>query len=232
MCGTCGCEEAGESSAGTRTVTLEQEVLAKNDALAEHNRIWLRKRGIAAINLMSSPGAGKTSLLERTLREFRDAPAAVIEGDQETAFDADRLRACGSPVVQLNTGQGCHLDAAMLAEGLRTLQPSGGSVVFVENVGNLVCPALFDLGENARVVIASVTEGEDKPLKYPHMFRASDLVLLNKVDLLPHLAFDVESFRANARRTNPGIEILPVSAWRGEGLDEWHAWLRDRIPVG
>ncbi len=219
-----------DDSGRARTIVLEREVLAKNDLLAGRNRAWLAEHGILALNLMSSPGSGKTTLLERTLRELApELSAGVIEGDQETPLDADRLRATGRPVVQINTGAGCHLDADMLARGLASLAPPDGSVVFVENVGNLVCPALFDLGEHRRVVVASVTEGEDKPLKYPGMFRCTDLVLLNKVDLLPHLDFSVEAFAANASTVNPSVHVHPVSATRGTGLDGWYDWLRLRI---
>ncbi len=212
-----------------RILKLEREVLAKNDRLAERNRGWLAGRGIFALNLMSSPGAGKTTLLERTLRDLGGRlPISVIEGDQETTRDAERIRATGARVVQINTGSGCHLDADMLSRGLTQLDPPSHSVVFVENVGNLVCPSLFDLGERAKAVILSVTEGEDKPLKYPHMFRAAELMLLNKIDLLPHLRFDVERCLADARRVNPRIEILQVSATRGDGMDAWYDWLRAR----
>lgn len=215
----------------TRTVTLEQAVLARNDALAERNRTWLAHRGILAVNLMSSPGAGKTTLLERTIREFgAQMPVSVIEGDQETVLDADRIRATGAAAVQINTGSGCHLDAEMLAGGLRTLEPPDGSVVLVENVGNLVCPALFDLGEQARVVITSVTEGAEKPRKYPHMFRTATLVLLNKIDLLPYVEFDVGAFLEGARAANPDLVVLQLSATRGDGVDEWYDWLRTRRP--
>jgi hydrogenase nickel incorporation protein HypB len=196
-----------------RTVPLEVDVLAKNNGLAADNRAWLADRGILAVNLMSSPGAGKTTLLERTV------------------LDADRIRAAGCRVVQVNTGAGCHLDAEMVRGGLGTLRPPDGSVVFIENVGNLVCPALFDLGESARIVISSVTEGADKPLKYPHMFRASDLLLINKIDLLPHVDFDPGECAAGARRANPHIEVLHVSATRGDGLDDWHHWIRRRLPT-
>jgi hydrogenase nickel incorporation protein HypB len=178
---------------------------------------------------MSSPGAGKTSLLERMLHDLRgEVPMSVIEGDQETLNDAERIRATGCPVVQINTGTGCHLDAGMLARGLARLDPERGSVVMIENVGNLVCPALFDLGEATKVVIMSVTEGEDKPLKYPHMFRASDLMILNKIDLLPYVQFDVERCMAAARRVNPSLQILQASATRGDGLGAVYDWLKTR----
>jgi hydrogenase nickel incorporation protein HypB len=217
----------------SRTVMLQQKVLAKNDRLAERNRDWLRDRGILAVNLMSSPGAGKTTLLERTAREAgAEFGLAVIEGDQETTLDAGRIESAGCAVVQINTGAGCHLDAAMVAQGLDVLDPQPGSVLVIENVGNLVCPALFDLGEQARVVIASVTEGADKPLKYPQMFRAADLVLLSKVDLLPYLDFDTAQHAADLKRVSPGAEILPVSATTGEGISAWYDWLRQRCTKG
>jgi len=209
-----------------RTVALEVDVFAKNDGLAAANREWLARRGIVAVNLMSSPGSGKTTLLERTVREL-DLPASVLEGDQETVLDADRIAATGARVVQVNTGAGCHLDADMVARALPQLAPADRSVVFVENVGNLVCPALSALGEAARVVIMSVTEGADKPLKYPHMFRTADLVLLNKVDLLPYVDFDVAACVAAARRARPGVEVLEVSATRGDGLRAWYGWVRE-----
>ena len=208
-------------------VSLEARLLAKNDALAERNRAWFAGREILALNLVSSPGSGKTTLLERTIRDLADVfPIAVIEGDQATANDGARIRAAGAPCVQVNTGTGCHLEADMIARGLAELKPAVGSVVLVENVGNLVCPALFDLGERAKVAILSVTEGEDKPLKYPHMFKASRLMILNKVDLLPHVDFDVEKAVANAHAVNPGIVTLRVSARTGEGLDAWYDWIR------
>ena len=213
-------------------VTLEQDILAKNQLLAERNRGWLAGREVLALNLVSSPGSGKTSLLERTLRDLQGQLAInVIEGDQATANDAERIRATGCKAIQINTGTGCHLEADMLAQGLQQLDPPRGSVVMIENVGNLVCPALFDLGERAKVVILSVTEGEDKPIKYPHMFRASRLMLLNKIDLLPHLRFDVARCIAYARQANPEIEILQVSAETGEGMPAWYAWLRSRVPA-
>ncbi|MDQ0379191.1 hydrogenase nickel incorporation protein HypB [Amycolatopsis thermophila] len=205
----------------------EPDALAENDVLAEENRAWLRYQGVLAVNLMSSPGSGKTTLLERTARES-GLPVTAIEGDQETLLDAERIKAAGAPVVQINTGTGCHLDAAMVDRALRTLEPERGSVLFIENVGNLVCPALFDLGESCRVVVLSVTEGQDEPLKYPRMFAAADLVVLNKIDLLPYLDFDVELFDENARKINPGVEVLRVSATRGTGLADWFGWLRER----
>ncbi|HEY9417716.1 MAG TPA: hydrogenase nickel incorporation protein HypB [Pseudonocardia sp.] len=249
MCATCGCSGAGVRVVDpthphdhehrlahghphdrTHTITLEQAVLAKNDDLAAANRRWLTERGILALNLMSSPGAGKTTLLERTIDDLaHELPVSVVEGDQETLLDAQRISGAGCPVVQINTGSGCHLDAGMVERGLRTLAPPDSSVLFIENVGNLVCPALFDLGESAKVVITSTTEGEDKPLKYPQMFAAADLVLLNKIDLLPHLDFDVERCRAGVRRVNPGAEVLLLSATRGEGLPAWYDWLRTRV---
>ena len=215
-----------------RTVQLEQKVLAKNDRLAEQNRDWLRERGVLAINLMSSPGAGKTTLLERTAREVGSKMAiSVIEGDQAAMLDAERIRSSGFHVVQINTGAGCHLDAAMVAEGLRLLDPPSGSIVMIENVGNLVCPALFDLGEQARVVLASVTEGDDKPRKYPHMFRRADLVLVSKTDLLPYVDFDSKRHAADVRKTAPDALMLQVSAATGAGMNEWYAWLRRRTPA-
>jgi hydrogenase nickel incorporation protein HypB len=215
-----------------RTIEIQQKVLAKNDELAEQNRGWLRERGILAINLMSSPGSGKTTLLERTARELAGRlPISVIEGDQETALDARRIQAAGSRVVQINTGVGCHLDAEMVAHGLRGLDPPSGSIVVIENVGNLVCPALFDLGEEAKVVLASVTEGADKPLKYPHMFRQADLVLLNKTDLLPYVDFGIKQYMADLRMAAPDALLLQISATTGDGIEGWYDWLRRRLPA-
>ncbi|MEX3646270.1 hydrogenase nickel incorporation protein HypB [Mycolicibacterium porcinum] len=249
MCATCGCGQDGAviTLAGhdhpddhdhphdhehphdhqhTETVSLEQKVLAKNDLIAEENRQWLAERGILALNITSSPGAGKTTLLERTIRELgATRTVTVIEGDQETLLDADRIRAAGARAVQVNTGAGCHLDAAMTRRALESLDPTPGSVLFIENVGNLVCPALFDLGEHSKVVVVSVTEGTDKPLKYPHMFAAAGLVILNKIDLLPYVDFDLETCCRHARSVNPDVTILPTSATRGDGLDAWYAWV-------
>jgi hydrogenase nickel incorporation protein HypB len=209
-------------------VQLEARLLAKNDAVAAKNRASFAGREILALNLVSSPGAGKTTLLERTIKDLKgELPLFVIEGDQATTNDGERIRAAGAPAVQVNTGTGCHLEADMVAAGLMQLQPSAGSVVMIENVGNLVCPAMFDLGERAKVVILSVTEGEDKPLKYPHMFRAAEVMILNKTDLLPHVDFDVDRAIANAREVNPDISVLRVSAKTGEGLETWYGWLRE-----
>jgi hydrogenase nickel incorporation protein HypB len=223
MCATCGC--GGEHS--HRTVKIEQDVLGKNDHLAMHNRQWLKQRGVVAFNLMSSPGSGKTTLLERTVREA-GLNALVIEGDQATERDANRIRVAGARAVQINTGAGCHLDAHMVGHALEDLAPAPGNVVFIENVGNLVCPALFDLGESAKVVIASVTEGDDKPLKYPHMFRAADLILLNKVDLLPYVPFDLPRFIDSVSQVNARVRVMRISATRGDGLSGWHAWIRSK----
>jgi hydrogenase nickel incorporation protein HypB len=210
-------------------VTLEREVLARNNSIAERVRGWLAGRGVLALNLVSSPGAGKTTLLERTIRGLGgEVPLSVIEGDQQTLNDARRIQAAGCRVVQVNTGTACHLDASMVARALQQLDPPGGSVVMIENVGNLVCPALFDLGEWSKVVITSVTEGDDKPIKYPHMFRASGLMVLNKMDLLPHVEFDVDRCIGLARQVNPRIEVMKLSATRGDGLDGWYTWLRQQ----
>jgi hydrogenase nickel incorporation protein HypB len=241
MCGTCGCQNtighsqvAGPSSSIKRvTIDLEAKILAKNDALAERNRTWFASKGILALNLVSSPGSGKTTLLCRTIVDLAAKQSMyVIEGDQETSRDADRIRATGAAAVQLNTGTGCHLEADMIARGVAELRPANGGVVMIENVGNLVCPALFDLGERAKVAILSVTEGDDKPLKYPHMFRASTLMLLNKIDLLAHVDFDVDAAIANAKQVNPEITVLCVSARTGEGLPAWYAWIEQQRAQG
>ena len=212
-----------------RELTLQTAILAKNDRIAERVRRHFRQQNVLALNLVSSPGAGKTTLLERMIGDLRnERTILVVEGDQATSADADRIERAGARAVQINTGTGCHLDAAMVEGAVRALEPTQDALVLIENVGNLVCPALFDLGEHAKVVVASVTEGEDKPLKYPHMFRASSLVLLNKIDLLPHLSFDVARFVANAKLVHPHLEVLAVSALTGAGLEAWYAWLRSR----
>jgi hydrogenase nickel incorporation protein HypB len=223
----------GHAHGDGRTVDLQQKVLAKNDALAGEIREWLAERQVTAVNLMSSPGAGKTTLLERTIQDLAGhLIIPVIEGDQATALDAERIsQASGRMVVQINTGVGCHLDASMIHGSLRTLNPPPGSVVMIENVGNLVCPALFDLGEGARVVLSSVTEGADKPAKYPHMFRRADLVLVTKTDLLPYVDFDTARHAADIKQLSPGALILQISATTGEGLPAWYDWLRQAVPA-
>ena len=216
-----------------RMVRIERNILGKNAALAAVNRARLQELGVLALNLVSSPGSGKTTLLVETVTALRTqqpvaTPVAVIEGDQQTSNDADRIRATGAPAVQINTGKGCHLDAHMVGHALERLDLSQGGVLFIENVGNLVCPAAFDLGEAHKVVVLSVTEGEDKPLKYPDMFAAADLMLLTKIDLLPHLDFDVAACLANARRVNPRLEMLTLSSRSGEGMAGWLGWLAFR----
>ena len=209
------------------TIALEERILQKNNALAESNRRWLQSHKIIALNILGGPGSGKTAILERTINALNSQfKMAVIEGDQETENDAQRIRATGCPVVQINTGAGCHLDAQMLSPAFIQLNPADGSFLFVENVGNLVCPALFDLGESCKVVVLSVTEGEDKPRKYPHMFRAAQLMLLNKIDLLPHLKFKLDACIKNALAVNPDLKIIQISASTGEGFEQWIDWLK------
>lgn len=225
MCMTCGCGQP-DGRAEPETLVLEERLLAKNDELAAHVRASLAERRVTAVNLMSSPGAGKTALLERTVTALRPRrPVCVIEGDQETSFDADRIRRAGARAVQVNTGAGCHLDATMVHRALHDLEPPEGALLFVENVGNLVCPALFDIGEHAKVVVISVPEGDDKPLKYPHMFAVADLVVVNKTDLLPHVDFDLDRLAAHARSLNPNVGLLTMSVRTGDGVDDWYAWL-------
>ena len=209
-----------------RMVQIEQDILAKNNAYAKQNRERLAERGIFTLNLVSSPGSGKTTLLCKTIAMLKGkASVAVIEGDQQTDQDAERIRATGAPAIQINTGKGCHLDAHMVGHAMQKLDLPEDSLLMVENVGNLVCPAAFDLGEAHKVVILSVTEGEDKPIKYPDMFRAATLMLLNKCDLLPYLSFKVDAAIEFARRVNPAIEVIQVSATSGQGMDEWLKWL-------
>ena len=216
----------------SRAISVERDILAKNNAYAVANRARLQAAGIFVLNLVSSPGSGKTSLLVRAVTESHSRwPVAVIEGDQQTSRDADRIRATGAPAVQVNTGKGCHLDAHMVGHALDHLPLTPGGVLFIENVGNLVCPAAFDLGEAHKIVVLSVTEGEDKPLKYPDMFAAADLMLLNKIDLLPYVDFDMAACLADARRVNPRIEVLPISARTGEGLPAFYSWIAARHPV-
>jgi hydrogenase nickel incorporation protein HypB len=233
MCTTCGCvphdhdhhHDKGSGS-GSR-IAVETDILAKNDRLAAANRRLFADKGIFVLNLVSSPGSGKTTILERTLRDLGGTiRSAVIEGDQQTDNDARRIAATGVPVRQINTGAGCHLDAHMVGHAMEELPLDAVDLLFIENVGNLVCPAAFDLGEAHKVVVLSVTEGEDKPLKYPQMFHAARVMLLNKIDLLPHLDFDVEKCLAMARRISPGIRIFQLSARTGEGMKEWYQWLQ------
>lgn len=232
MCGTCGCQTPEKSH---RWIVVEKNLLDGNDRMAAHVREHLAARRVLALNLVSSPGAGKTTLLVETLRRLAGrVPVAVIEGDQQTSIDADRIAATGVPAVQVNTGTGCHLDATMVHDVLHGLDLPEGGILFLENVGNLVCPAMFDLGESARVVVISVPEGDDKPAKYPHIFAGSRLMVVNKTDLLPYVDFDVDRCLRLAREQRPDLEDLRVSARTGEGLDAWIAWLlarRDEVLV-
>ncbi|MGC5427643.1 hydrogenase nickel incorporation protein HypB [Aeromonas veronii bv. sobria] len=221
--------EAGLSVPGMgqrQLIAIEMDVLAKNNALAAHNREHFDEAAQLVLNLVSSPGSGKTTLLCETLRQLADKrPCAVIEGDQQTSADADRIRATGVPAMQINTGKGCHLDAKMVHDACHQLPANEGGILFIENVGNLVCPASFDLGEKYKVAILSVTEGEEKPLKYPDMFAAAQLMVINKIDLLPYVSFDVARCIENAKRVNPYIQVIQVSATTGEGMDAWLNWL-------
>ncbi len=217
---------------GGEVVTLEQAVLAKNDRIARRNRRWFEGRRILALNLVSSPGAGKTTLLERSIRELAGRlEISVIEGDQMTAKDAERIRAAGARAIQINTGAGCHLEADMVAEALRKLDPQPGSILMIENVGNLVCPALFDLGERMKVAVISTPEGDDKPLKYPHMFRAAEAVVINKLDLAPHVDFDPELCHENIRQVNPDARLFALSASSGEGFGPWLDFLTGQVEM-
>ncbi|MFM2358029.1 MAG: Hydrogenase isoenzyme nickel incorporation protein HypB [Bacteroidota bacterium] len=252
MCGTCGCGTGSTTtfldanhhshahehdhphdhvhSHGKTVVEVEQDVLLQNNLLAQRNRGYFDAKNILALNLVSSPGSGKTSLLERTLIDQKgQLPFAVIEGDQQTTNDADRIHATGTKVTQINTGKGCHLDAHMVMHAVQGMKPADNSVLFIENVGNLVCPAMFDLGEKERVVVISVTEGDDKPLKYPDMFYTSTLCIINKIDLLPYVPFSMEKVRANAKKVNPNIEILELSCTSGKGLNTWYQWLQQKV---
>ena len=261
MCGICGCGEGHTHSheqehphhhdhthshhhhdeethtlapglSQARMVQIEQDILAKNNTYADENRRYLNQRGILALNLVSSPGSGKTTLLIETIKRLQgEMSIAVIEGDQQTARDADRIRATGVPALQINTGKGCHLDAHRVGHAFENLQLKEHSLLFIENVGNLVCPSAFDLGEAHKVVILSVTEGEDKPIKYPDMFHAADLMILNKTDLLPHLDFDSAECIAYAKRVNPKIKVLSLSAKSGEGMENWLKWLRAELEL-
>lgn len=247
MCAVCGCEHAHDHKAhehdhdgrvhhpadsgpaylnDDHLIAVEMDILSKNDRFADINRRRLTENRIFAVNLVSSPGAGKTTLLVETVKILsRTIPVCVIEGDQATANDADRIRATGVKAVQINTGSGCHLDAHMVGHALDDLSPSPESILFIENVGNLVCPASFDLGEAARVVILSVTEGDDKPLKYPDMFAAAHVMVLSKIDLLPYVDFDISKAVERARRINPNLQTLELSVRDGTGMTEWLDWV-------
>ena len=232
MCIDCGCAVPDHHHDETKrkTISIEEDILAKNNRLAAGNRAQFAKQGIFTLNLVSSPGSGKTTLLERTLTDLKDEISfAVLEGDQQTTNDADRIAATGVPVHQINTGAGCHLDAHMVGHGVEHFDLDSVQMLMIENVGNLVCPASFDLGEDFKVSLLSVTEGEDKPLKYPQMFRASEIMLINKLDLLPHLRFDIAKCREYAEQVHPGIKIFEISCYSGEGLDQWYAWLKEQV---
>jgi len=255
MCGTCGCgkedgikiRKPGEEHHDhehhnhhdgdhehhhhhhdeNREIVLEQDVLHKNNLLAERNRGFFEARNIKAINMVSSPGSGKTTILEKTITDLKgDLPFFIIEGDQQTLNDAERIQATGAPVVQVNTGSGCHLDANMVNRAVKELEVANEAILIIENVGNLVCPSMFDLGESSRVVIISVTEGDDKPIKYPDMFRTSNICLINKTDLLPYVDFDIDKAKENALRVNHHLQIFEVSAKTGEGMGDWYTWLK------
>lgn len=243
MCATCGCgptdhhhshdhghSQGNEQNTGKKIVTVEQDILQENNLLAQRNRGFFEGRNILSLNLVSSPGSGKTTLLERTLTDLKgQLEFAVIEGDQQTANDADRIHATGTKVTQINTGKGCHLDAHMVLHAVQGMKLQADSVLFIENVGNLVCPAMFDLGESERVVVISVTEGDDKPLKYPDMFHSSTLCIINKIDLLPYVNFKVEKAKEYARKINPNLEIIELSCTSGAGLETWYDWLKSKV---
>lgn len=243
MCATCGCgtddthdlrepDHHHEHHHHKTIVDVEKDVLYENNLLAQRNRGYFEAKNILALNLVSSPGSGKTSLLERTLTDLKNEfDFAVIEGDQQTSNDADRIHATGTKVTQINTGKGCHLDAHMIVHAVQGMKLSQNSILFIENVGNLICPAMFDLGEKERVVIISVTEGDDKPLKYPDMFYSSSLCIINKTDLLPYVPFDIEKVKANAKKVNHKLEIIELSCSSGEGLDLWYNWLKSKVLI-
>jgi hydrogenase nickel incorporation protein HypB len=246
MCETCGCNtdhdpftmsqpgEEGKHTHGhhhshdhshnnhpsARQIIVEADILSKNKLLAERNRGFFEAKNIRVFNLVSSPGSGKTTLLEKLIAALKDLKKIyVIEGDQQTSEDANRIKLAGAEAIQINTGNGCHLDAHMVNHAVKALNPEEHSILFIENVGNLVCPALFDLGEQIRIVVASTTEGEDKPLKYPNMFRSSHLCVLNKIDLLPYLDFAIDKFRFNLDIVKPELELIALSAKTGEGFN-------------
>ena len=255
MCGTCGCGDEnhitytkpGQSGhthgdghhhhhdnhehghTTSKEIQLEIDVLSKNNLQAQHNRGYFEALNICALNLVSSPGSGKTSLLEKTIKELKDdIDMYIIEGDQQTSNDADRIHAAGAPVIQVNTGNGCHLDAEMVHTATKQMKPKNDSVLFIENVGNLVCPSMFDLGESSRVVVISTTEGDDKPIKYPTMFQTAQLCIINKTDLLPYVDFDVEKAKNYASQVNKDLEFITLSVKTGEGMDQWYNWLKEK----
>lgn len=239
MCATCGCDshshqhDHDHSHSHSKTIVeVEKDVLYENNMLAQRNRGYFDAKNILALNLVSSPGSGKTSLLERTLTDLKDQfTCYVIEGDQQTSRDADRIHATGTKVAQINTGKGCHLDAHMVLHAIQGMKPAENSILFIENVGNLVCPAMFDLGEKERVVIISVTEGDDKPIKYPDMFHTSTLCIINKIDLLPYVPFSLDKCKEYARQVNPKLQFIEVSCTSGEGLTGWYQWLKEKVLV-
>jgi len=257
MCGTCGCgednhitytvpgqtghhhgnnphhhhhhENEDHDHQVSKELQLEIDILSKNDLKAQHNKGYFEALNIFAINLVSSPGSGKTSLLEKTITELKNKmDFYIIEGDQQTSNDADRIHKTGAPVIQINTGNGCHLDAVMVNTATKQLKPASDSILFIENVGNLVCPSMFDLGESARVVVISTTEGDDKPIKYPTMFQTAQLCIINKTDLLPYVDFDVEKAKSYASRVNRNLEFITVSVKTGEGMNDWYEWLKEK----
>jgi hydrogenase nickel incorporation protein HypB len=240
MCATCGCDSHSNHqddhhlnhSHGKNIVNVERDILHENNLLAERNRGYFEAKNILALNLVSSPGSGKTSLLEKTLTDLKNEQLFyVVEGDQQTTRDADRIHATGTKVTQINTGKGCHLDAHMVMHAIQGIKPKEDSIFFIENVGNLVCPAMFDLGEKERVVIISVTEGDDKPIKYPDMFHSSTLCIINKIDLLPYVPFSIEKAKDYARQVNPNLEFIELSCTSGEGLNKWYEWLKIKSMV-
>jgi hydrogenase nickel incorporation protein HypB len=229
MCVTCGCDTDHNDK---KLINVERDILHENNLLAQRNRGYFDAKNIFALNLVSSPGSGKTTLLERTLTDLKnELRFAVIEGDQQTANDADRIHATGTKVAQINTGKGCHLDADMIFHTIPGMKLEENSILFIENVGNLVCPAMFDLGEQDRVVVISVTEGDDKPLKYPDMFSSANICVINKIDLLPYVKFDMDAVKANAKKTNPNLEIIELSCTSGEGMETWYKWLKSKVPA-
>jgi len=249
MCATCGCDsnastsiqQIGEHhhhdhshshSQNKTMIAVEKDVLHENNLLAQRNRGYFDAKNILALNLVSSPGSGKTSLLEKTLTDLRDQFSFyVIEGDQQTTRDADRIHATGTKVSQINTGKGCHLDAHMIFHAVQGMKPKENSILLIENVGNLVCPAMFDLGEKERVVIISVTEGDDKPIKYPDMFHTSTLCIINKIDLLPYVPFSMEKVKDYAKQVNPNLEFIELSCTNGQGLQNWYEWIKEKLLV-